>query len=147
MTSQFVNNFTRHLTATSPSLPFTAFSAVPDTRQAANSTKTSTLKHELHTLIASFPQSQLLDSRQINDAVSVLLRSEEKGKDSLTAADAEEEALKQVIIGKLTVSLYAGAMDIYLTQATEAEAEAEWWRDIERSKTKLAWYLLQSAWF
>jgi nuclear-control-of-ATPase protein 2 len=146
MTSQFVNNFTRHLTATSPSLPFATLDAVPGTRQATNSAQASTLKHDLHTLIASFPHFQLLDSRQIQDALSVLLRSEKEGKDSFTAADAEEEALKEVIIGKLTVSLYAEAMDIYLTQATETEAEAEWWRDIERSKRRLAWYLLQSTW-
>ncbi|EKM79254.1 hypothetical protein AGABI1DRAFT_120679 [Agaricus bisporus var. burnettii JB137-S8] len=138
MTSQFVHNFTRNLTASSPSLPFATLDVAQDPRQ-------STLKHDLHALLASFPQSQLLDSQQAKNAISVLLEYERKGKDSLTAADAEEEALKEVLIGRIVVSLYAEAMDIYLTQAAEAEAEAEWWRDIERSKWKLAWYLLQTT--
>jgi len=45
------------------------------------------------------------------------------------------------------VGLYTKALKIHLDQATEAEAEAEWWGDIERSKLNVAWYLLQSVSF
>ena len=43
-----------------------------------------------------------------------------------TTLDPEEAALGAAIVGKLTVELYSCALDKYLTQATEAEAEAKW---------------------
>ncbi|KAF8895348.1 ATP synthase regulation protein NCA2-domain-containing protein [Infundibulicybe gibba] len=60
------------------------------------------------------------------------------------SADAEEEALARAVVGKLVVGVYAEVLDKYLLQATDAEAEAEWWADVERSYSNVAWYLLQS---
>jgi len=45
--------------------------------------------------------------------------------------DPEEAALGAAIVGKLTVELYSCALYKYPTQATEAEAEAKWWADVE----------------
>ncbi|KAG6890607.1 hypothetical protein C0995_006583 [Termitomyces sp. Mi166 len=67
-------------------------------------------------------------------------------KDFLSSvADTENSLLRDAIITKLLVGLYAEGIDSYLSQATEAETEAEWWADIERSRWNLALYLLQTT--
>lgn len=145
MPSQFIDNFVHPLTASSPSLAFTIPELAVDEPAGGTSAPVSAAKHALHTVFASFPHSQPLNSQQIQNAVSVLSQLESKDKGPLAKeTDAEEDALKNAVIGKVTVGLYAEAMDIYLTQATQVEAEAEWWRDIERSRLNVAWYLLQS---
>ncbi|KAF9651329.1 NCA2-domain-containing protein [Thelephora ganbajun] len=58
--------------------------------------------------------------------------------------DPEEESLKQAVLGRVVLGVYAGALNAYLDQATEAEREAAWWDNIERSRYELAWYLLQT---
>lgn len=60
------------------------------------------------------------------------------------SGDPEEESLKQAVLGRVILSVYADALNAYLDQATEAESEAEWWDNVERSRYELAWYLLQS---
>ena len=57
--------------------------------------------------------------------------------------DDEEVALEDAIVRKLTIAIYADALNTYLAQATEAEAEAEWWARVERSKLAVAFFLLQ----
>ena len=61
-----------------------------------------------------------------------------------SSPDPECAALRQAVVSKLVVALYAEAIETRLAQATEAETEAEWWADIERSPWNLCWYLLQS---
>lgn len=63
------------------------------------------------------------------------------------SGDPEEEVLKQAILGRVVLAVYADALRTYLDQATEAEREAEWWDNVERSRYELAWYLLQSKSF
>ena len=63
------------------------------------------------------------------------------------SGDPEEESLKQAVLGRVILSVYADALNAYLGQATEAESEAEWWDNVERSRYELAWYLLQSKRF
>jgi hypothetical protein len=63
------------------------------------------------------------------------------------SSEPEEEGLKQAVLGRVVLSVYADALHAYLDQATEAEREAEWWDNIERSRCELAWYLLQSKVF
>ena len=60
------------------------------------------------------------------------------------SGDPEEESLKQAVLGRVVLGVYADSLHAYLDQATEAEREAEWWDSIERSRYELAWYLLQS---
>jgi len=47
--------------------------------------------------------------------------------------DPECAALGQAFVNKLVVACYAKAIETCLTQATQAETEAEWWADIERN--------------
>ena len=60
------------------------------------------------------------------------------------SGDPEEEGLKQAVLGRVVLNVYADALNTYLDQATEAEREVEWWDNIERSRYELVWYLLQS---
>ncbi|KAF9452962.1 NCA2-domain-containing protein [Macrolepiota fuliginosa MF-IS2] len=143
MPSQFIDNFTHSLTASSPALSSTLELSAESPTEGSNE-QVSTIKRTLHTLLVSFPQP--LNAQQLKDAISVLSELEsESGSFSVKAADAEEDALKNAVVGKITVGLYAEVMDLYLSQATEVETEAEWWRDIERSRLNAAWYLLQTT--
>jgi nuclear-control-of-ATPase protein 2 len=63
---------------------------------------------------------------------------------AVPSGDPEEESLKQAVLGRVILGVYADALNAYLDQATEAEREAEWWDNVERSRYELAWYLLQS---
>ena len=63
------------------------------------------------------------------------------------SGDPEEESLKQAVLGRVVLGVYADALNAYLDQATEAEREAEWWDNVERSCYELTWYLLQSMSF
>lgn len=45
----------------------------------------------------------------------------------------EEDGVRTAIMGRLVAGLYAEAMDTFLKEAGEAENEAEWWGDVERS--------------
>ena len=63
------------------------------------------------------------------------------------SGDPEEESLKQAVLGRVVLGVYADALNVYLDQATEAEREAEWWDRVERSRYGLMWYLLQSMCF
>ncbi|KAG6916439.1 hypothetical protein DXG01_006767 [Tephrocybe rancida] len=99
---------------------------------------------QLQSLLCSLirPLSESL----VVDTVGVLTQIELRRADvSVAAADSEDDVLKDAIISKLLVGLYAEGIDSYLSQATEAETEAEWWADIERSRWSIASYLLQTT--
>ncbi len=144
MPSQFVDNFTYPLKAPSPSLPFSALEISTDGSTGKPNIPSSAVKQDLHTLLSSFSHSQLLTGQQLSNAVDVLARLEAQKEFTTKASDAEEDALRNAVIGKVVIGLYAEAVDIYLAQATEVEAEADWWKDIECSSLNVAWYLLQS---
>jgi len=139
MSSEFIDSFTQALNASSPSLS----SARLDFDSEGLRIQASATKHALHALLVSFPSSRPLNTQQIHNAISVLSRL---GSQYFSlVSDPEEETLKHAVVAKVMVGLYTRALKIYLDQATEAEAEAEWWGDIERSKLNVAWYLLQSV--
>ncbi|KAJ3890608.1 ATP synthase regulation protein NCA2-domain-containing protein [Lentinula edodes] len=51
----------------------------------------------------------------------------------------EEELTSQIL-----VSLYSQYLRSTLSQALEAETEAQWWSDVERTRWRVLWYLIQS---
>ncbi|KIJ54558.1 hypothetical protein M422DRAFT_200395 [Sphaerobolus stellatus SS14] len=59
-------------------------------------------------------------------------------------AGSEEDALRTAALGAVAASLYGHVLDILLQQATEAEGEANWWGELERSRTYLCWYMVQT---
>jgi len=153
MSSEFIDNFTQALNASSPSLSSARLdfdpegpriqASAPRIQASAPRIQASATKHALHALLVSFPSSRPLNAQQIHNAISVLSRL---GSQYFSlVSDPEEEALKHAVVAKVIVGLYTKALKIYLDQATKAEAEAEWWGDVEHSKLNVAWYLLQSV--
>lgn len=157
MPSEFTNHFTQTLVLsnTRPASPIQPPSNVdnPPTAQQQhepdkNTGKlTSQKKAELHALLGSINQGSI----SVTDVQTYADRLEntlpQAADDTYTVeaiGDEEVAALIEAIIGKLAVVLYSNALDVYLTQAADVEAEAEWWADIERSKGNVALYLLQS---
>jgi nuclear-control-of-ATPase protein 2 len=139
MPSDLVSRFTQSLASSRPVSP-SPFSIV----------KSNTKKPELHSILVSIPQSnptqsQIADCvRSLQDVFSSSLIT--VSDDEITEEkDEEEVALEDAIVRKLTVAIYADALDTYLAQAIEVEAEAEWWASIETSKLAVAFFFLQST--
>ena len=59
--------------------------------------------------------------------------------------DSEEQGLKDAVLSRLVAGIYAEALDTLLTEAITAEIEADWWADLERSRLRVAFYLIQST--
>ncbi|KJA22630.1 hypothetical protein HYPSUDRAFT_40693 [Hypholoma sublateritium FD-334 SS-4] len=155
MPSEFTNHFTRNLvlSKTRPASPIQPPSTVDKATTAQQqyepdsdiSRLTSQKKAELHALLGSINQGSIsvTDVQTYADRLKNTLPTD----DTYTVeavGDEEMAALVEAIIGKLAVVLYSNALDVYLTQAADVEAEAEWWADIERSKRNVALYLLQT---
>lgn len=58
--------------------------------------------------------------------------------------DADAQEIYQAIVTKVVIAVYADALEGLLSQASIVEAEAEWWAEIERSRSRSALFLLQS---
>jgi nuclear-control-of-ATPase protein 2 len=131
MNSSFTTHYIQSL-ATSP--------ALPDTSQAHPTSK----KWNLQSLVVSLKQP--LSRSETRDTLHSLERIERDEAEVSPAdqADREEYALRRAVLGKIVIGLYAEALDTYLTEASEAEAEAEWWADVERSRRNVAYYFVQS---
>ena len=133
MNSSFTANYIKDL-ATQPALPQNA------TRTTLQ--RTTPKKENLRSLIAS--TNQPLSHSATRDTLKSLERIEDDDTTlSVATADSEEDALKRAIVGKIVVGLYAETLDTYLAEASEVEAEAEWWADVERSRSNVVYYLLQ----
>ena len=59
--------------------------------------------------------------------------------------DSEEQALKDAVLSRLVAAIYWEALDTLLSEAIAAEVEAQWWADLERSRLRVAYHLVQSA--
>jgi nuclear-control-of-ATPase protein 2 len=59
--------------------------------------------------------------------------------------DGEEQALKDAVLSRLVAATYAEALDTLLSEAIAAEVEAQWWADLERSRLRVAYHLVQST--
>lgn len=111
-------------------------------QQQPKSSAFSVNSERKHKLQIAFQELNPPATEQSILAALVLLRDTSAHSD-----DLEEDSLKQAILGRVILGVYADALHTYLNQATEAEREAEWWDNVERSRYELAWYLLQSKVF
>ena len=66
-------------------------------------------------------------------------------RDAPRSIDGEEQALKDAVLSRLVAAIYAEALDTLLSEAITAEVEAQWWADLERSRLRVAYHLVQSA--
>jgi len=139
MHSEFVQHFTRSLTL----LKTTPISFGPPLVTSQHEEGDSNITQTLHSLLVKCQSA--LEPKDIHDCV--LLLHSLQGAFVASEADRDESALEEAIVGQLTVALYANALDQYLAQATQVEAEAEWWTDMEDSTLALLLYLLQSMIF
>ncbi|KAJ3968949.1 ATP synthase regulation protein NCA2-domain-containing protein [Lentinula raphanica] len=64
----------------------------------------------------------------------------QQAQDETIRERGEEDDLTRQILA----SAYARALQSALLQAVEAETEAEWWSDVERTKWRVLWYLIQT---
>lgn len=134
MSATLISTFTRPLACSGPVTP--TISSDIDTRSPRANERKQTLRTLLVSLHSTPARSEL------EDCTSTLIRIEEDGRGD--TQDKEEEALKNAATFRLLVNLYAHALDSYLIQAMQAEAEADWWKDVERSRANTFFYLLQS---
>ncbi|KII90958.1 hypothetical protein PLICRDRAFT_174308 [Plicaturopsis crispa FD-325 SS-3] len=140
MASTFVAHHTRALTLLSfPSSRSLDVRSI-DNRPSNTSLPTNDAKDVLRSLAVSL-QPPLTGTR-VRDALTTLASLKRDVRTS--ALDSEDEELRRTVLGKLVIGLYAEALDTYLAEASEADAEAEWWADVERSRQNVAWYLLQT---
>ncbi|KIK80373.1 hypothetical protein PAXRUDRAFT_833560 [Paxillus rubicundulus Ve08.2h10] len=54
------------------------------------------------------------------------------------------EVLLQTALGRIAFGLYTKSLDLYLDEASAAQADAEWWAEVEQSNKLAALYLLQT---
>ena len=137
MPSPFVRHLLKPLDLSRPPSPTIQHSDKPNLP-----TETS-VKQSLRALLVSL--NQPLDWSLVNDTVGSLTQIEQSHSTiSGVPGDLEEDALRQAIVSRLVVGLYAHGLDLCISHATDAETEAEWWADTMRSRRNVAWYLLQS---
>ena len=90
-----------------------------------------------------------ISPKRVRDTITRLQRLEDgnepAGGYASRGIDDEEQALKDAVLGRLVAGIYAEALDTLLTEAITAEAEAEWWADVGRSRLRVAHYLIQST--
>ena len=90
-----------------------------------------------------------ISQKRVRDTIKRLQRLEDRNEPERRYAsrsiDDEEQSLKDAVLGRLVAGIYAEALDTLLTEAIAAEVEAEWWADIERSRLRVAHYLIQST--
>ena len=59
----------------------------------------------------------------------------------------DDGELQHLLVKKVVLGLYAHALDLYFSEASSTQEDAEWWADVERSVWSAASYLLQSMSF
>ncbi|KAJ7201324.1 NCA2-domain-containing protein [Mycena pura] len=132
--SHFANNFTRPLSLTRLPTPEPSLTVSEAPSVLSESTEA------LHSLLASLKPPVLQSA--VDDALNYLAQAH---TDVLvTAEDAQEKVLKEAVVNQIAVGLYARGLDLYLNEAAEIDAEAEWWANIEHSCFSVAWFLLQT---
>ncbi|KAJ3514475.1 hypothetical protein NLJ89_g2364 [Agrocybe chaxingu] len=142
MPSEFVGHFTRSLTvnASRPNSP------LRDRTSLQASDIHDGRKSDLHALLVKLSRdgSTRHDVRESIEVLRKISTGVFQSQDVNGVEDSEEAALEAAVVGKLTVALYADALDVYLRQATQVEAESEWWSDVENSRISLGLYLVQT---
>ncbi|KIK62570.1 hypothetical protein GYMLUDRAFT_96146 [Collybiopsis luxurians FD-317 M1] len=58
--------------------------------------------------------------------------------------DDSEKQQDRESASQTLVAVYAQSLDITVSQALEAEREADWWEDVEKSRWNVFWYLIQT---
>ncbi|KAJ7805151.1 NCA2-domain-containing protein [Mycena olivaceomarginata] len=130
--ANFAENFARPLSGL-PTGSSTASDGPPVVSES-----TETLRSLLGSLKPPVSQSS------VDEALKYLAREDRNALVITEDAPEQEKALKEAVVGQVAVGLYARSLDIYLNEAMDIEAEAEWWANVGRSSISVAWFLLQT---
>ncbi|KAF8517333.1 ATP synthase regulation protein NCA2-domain-containing protein [Gautieria morchelliformis] len=95
---------------------------------------------KLHSLLATF--NPPISPSLVQETVDIL-KSDGSGI-VINGMGEEQMSLRRAAVGAVAASLFGQILDMMLQQATEADSEANWWAELERSRRKLAWYLLET---
>ncbi|KAF9476615.1 NCA2-domain-containing protein [Pholiota conissans] len=152
MPSEFTNHFTRFLElansrpgSPSPSQSNSKKNTERNVSLQAENSLASRRKEELHALLVSLNRDTILP-RVVQSYAESLQRILKPDLVSTLEGprDIEVDTLEDAVVSKLTVAIYSDALDTYLAQAAEVEAEAEWWGEVERSRRNTALYFVQT---
>ena len=120
--------------------------APPEPSLSSTNPPTDVLRSLFLSLSPPFPPNRT------RDAIKCLQEIQELEDDNKTvgryasrAIDDEEQPLKDAVLSRLVAAVYAEALDTLLSEAIAAEVEAQWWADLERSRLKVAYHLVQSV--
>jgi nuclear control of ATPase protein 2 len=112
--------------------------------ESALSSKVDPSKDVLRSLFLSL--SPPFSPNRTRDAIKYL---QEDGKlvegNASRSIDDEEQALKDAVLGRLVAAIYAEALDTLLSEAIDSDIEAQWWADLEWSRLRVAYHLVQSV--
>ncbi|KAI0822022.1 NCA2-domain-containing protein [Trametes gibbosa] len=141
--STFVSHITADLAQKALPASTSPLTDVDGDIQIASTSISNGNKENLRGLFIKLEHSTSLHAlKECIDALQTLEHHEQLL--SARAADDEELTLRRAILARLTLGLYAEALSTYLYEASEAEAELEWWSDLGRSRRYAAYYLLQT---
>ncbi|KAF7302567.1 hypothetical protein HMN09_00891200 [Mycena chlorophos] len=127
LTSSFASQFTRPLSVTRLPTPEPGLVDAPAENAEA-----------LRSLLASLKPP--LSPSAVDDALEYLATS----STTAFAEDAQSRALRDALVNQVAVGLYSRSLDEYLHEATEIEAEADWWSNVERSQLNVLVFLIQT---
>ena len=109
------------------------------------------ISHITSKLISPAPSPELdvlFASLSPRDATKYLQELEHadksKGEFAVNSQAPTLNVLNDDALGRLVAAVYTETLHILLAEAIEAEAEADWWSDLGRSRLKVAHYLIQS---
>ncbi|TFK74832.1 NCA2-domain-containing protein [Pluteus cervinus] len=132
MCAHFANHFTKSLVPHIPNNPPQVLQHVSTQQQSQNQALVDLLSY----LTPPIRHHNLCHAVETFSTMGTSL--------AVSAADPEEQALKIAVYSQFVVGLYTESLRLCLSQATEAEAEAEWWSERERTPMRLALYLVQT---
>ncbi|KAJ7492141.1 NCA2-domain-containing protein [Mycena latifolia] len=133
--SHFADNFSRPLSLTR--LPTPERSSTVEESPPVVTETTEKLQALLASLKPPVSQSSVDEALEYlaqADREAQVIAGDVQGQTQVIAGDAQELALKSAVISQVGVGLYARGLDMFLNEATEIEAEAEWWANVERSR-------------
>lgn len=86
-----------------------------------------------------------LDSRTLRSTVKSFVDIENSLSQGITTLSRDDERAKLALESRVLVGVYAEVLGRWLQEASEADAEAEWWARTARSQRSLLSYFVASA--
>ncbi|KAF8510354.1 NCA2-domain-containing protein [Hysterangium stoloniferum] len=115
--------------------------SLPSSPSAGIHPTTSDKTQRLHSLLASFKAP--VNPSLVQETIDIL-KKDGLGIASVTGNNEDEMMLREAAVAAIAASIYGRILDTLLHQATEADTEANWWAETERSRQGLIWYMIET---